>query len=214
MNEERAEAFFRDQWAMTLGGRTEVRLTAGRADIVTDTHVYEVKEITAWKGAVGQAIVYSMELQRLPGVALYGAMPPGYQGLGTILDVCCRLGVVVLLNVWTTGTLPDLISSEVIAAVRAGYSAGDLQAEFGLARRAARRMVKRYREPRPRTTQGPGGGEGVAKWKGILAAHPEDVAAWRNGEISQAELFRRIGAPASGSSWSNAREALADERRI
>jgi S-DNA-T family DNA segregation ATPase FtsK/SpoIIIE len=51
-------------------------------------------------------------------------------------------------------------------------------------------------------------GAGVGKWLPLLAEHGGDVAALRSGEISQAELFRRIGAPAAGAEWQNARAAL------
>lgn len=42
-----------------LGGQIEVVTSVGRIDLLTDTEVIEVKEISDWKAALGQILTYS-----------------------------------------------------------------------------------------------------------------------------------------------------------
>ena len=67
------EFVYRDRLAKFVGGHTEVSLDCGRIDVLTDTHVYEVKHIRLWKQAMGQALVYASELNLIPAVAVFGA---------------------------------------------------------------------------------------------------------------------------------------------
>jgi hypothetical protein len=73
------EHIYRDRLALAVHGKTEVILSCGRIDVLTDTHVYEVKHIRMWKQAMGQALVYAAELGRLPAVALFGPPPDAPQ---------------------------------------------------------------------------------------------------------------------------------------
>lgn len=71
------EANFRDALARFYkecgeSVRTEVSTGSGVADIVTNTTVIEVKQLSGWKHAIGQAIAYSLDLGLYPEVALYG----------------------------------------------------------------------------------------------------------------------------------------------
>jgi hypothetical protein len=57
---ENIEASIRDRLAFKLNGCTEVSMGAyGIADVVTDTHVIEVKVARNWKNALGQILAYS-----------------------------------------------------------------------------------------------------------------------------------------------------------
>lgn len=52
------ERRIRDKLAKVLGGETEVPCTFGRVDVLTDTHVIEIKRVTGYKAAIGQVQVY------------------------------------------------------------------------------------------------------------------------------------------------------------
>lgn len=52
--------------------QTQVVCALGRADIVIETSVFEVKHARAWKEAVGQVIVYARELGKYPELVLFG----------------------------------------------------------------------------------------------------------------------------------------------
>jgi hypothetical protein len=53
------EAYYRDKLARKLRGKTEVRTPAGdRIDILTSSEIIEVKQVKAWKSALGQIMIY------------------------------------------------------------------------------------------------------------------------------------------------------------
>lgn len=88
---------FRDALAILLDGETEVPLRSGKADIVTSTHVYEVKRCRQWKHAVGQALVYASEIGLQPGVALFG-WSPTKEIIQVIGEACSRLHIDLLFH--------------------------------------------------------------------------------------------------------------------
>ncbi len=53
-----------------FGGRTEVTLKGGRADIVNNNYAIEVEFASKWKNAIGQALWYGLQLERKPGIVL------------------------------------------------------------------------------------------------------------------------------------------------
>ena len=53
-----------------FGGRTEVSMTGGRADIVDDNYAIEVEFANKWKDAIGQSLWYGLQLERQPGIVL------------------------------------------------------------------------------------------------------------------------------------------------
>jgi hypothetical protein len=52
-------------------GKREFITASGRVDIVTKTEVIEVKRWKQWKGAIGQALVYALDLAKKPRVHLH-----------------------------------------------------------------------------------------------------------------------------------------------
>lgn len=52
------ESYFRDLLAKQVGGRIEVTLPFGRADVMTDTMVWEVEPATRYPAGVRQALHY------------------------------------------------------------------------------------------------------------------------------------------------------------
>lgn len=91
------ECKFRDALAILLDGKTEVSLHSGKADIVTSTHVYEVKRCRQWKHAIGQALVYASEVGLHPGVALFG-WSPTEEIIQVIGEACSRLHIDLLFH--------------------------------------------------------------------------------------------------------------------
>lgn len=53
-----------------FGGRTEVSLQGGRADIVNADYAIEVEFASKWKNAIGQSLWYGLQLERQPGIVL------------------------------------------------------------------------------------------------------------------------------------------------
>jgi hypothetical protein len=96
-------------WASQLrGALTEVPLRCGVADIVTDSHVFEVKTISGWKSAIGQALVYAGELNRKPALILYYSVEPSEEKLHMIDEACGRLGVLCIFREANVGLLDEM----------------------------------------------------------------------------------------------------------
>lgn len=55
-----------------LKGTVEHRCKFGRVDVLTQSEAIEVKKVSGWKQAVGQALVYANATERIPRVHLYG----------------------------------------------------------------------------------------------------------------------------------------------
>lgn len=58
---DQLEQSIRDQLAAELGGDTEVECESGWIDLLTETHLIEVKKAKLWKHAVGQLIMYGLD---------------------------------------------------------------------------------------------------------------------------------------------------------
>ena len=56
--------------ATALGGRTEVPVTSGRVDILTDDYAIEVDFAPYWKESIGQALWYGLQTNRAAGIVL------------------------------------------------------------------------------------------------------------------------------------------------
>lgn len=63
----------RDDLARDVHGLIEVVLPYGRVDVATDQHVIEVEPAAQWRKGVRQALAYSAQCPREPGLALFGA---------------------------------------------------------------------------------------------------------------------------------------------
>lgn len=77
----RPEKYYRDKWVEKLSGRPGPRLTVGVPDIITNTHVYEIKEVNRWKAAFGQVKIYALELGLKPTVILFGRKPGNLEAI-------------------------------------------------------------------------------------------------------------------------------------
>lgn len=67
------EKWWQEQLQKELGGAREVKCPAGYIDLLTDKEVIEVKYSQGWKGAIGQAIAYSVYYPaKSPAIALIG----------------------------------------------------------------------------------------------------------------------------------------------
>lgn len=66
------EHHYRDLLAKQVGGRTEVTLPFGRADVMTDTMVWEVEPAARYPEGVRQAIQYAVQTGLPAALAAYG----------------------------------------------------------------------------------------------------------------------------------------------
>jgi len=66
------EYYYRDLLAEQVGGRTEVTLPFGRADVMTDTMVWEVEPATRYPAGVRQALHYGAQTGLPAAIATYG----------------------------------------------------------------------------------------------------------------------------------------------
>jgi hypothetical protein len=66
------EHYFRDLLAKQVGGRTEVTLPFGRADVMTDTMVWEVEPASRYPAGVRQALQYASQTGLTAALASYG----------------------------------------------------------------------------------------------------------------------------------------------
>jgi len=49
---------------------TEVSVANGRVDLVTATHAFEVERAYKWKNSIGQALWYSLQTNKKPGIII------------------------------------------------------------------------------------------------------------------------------------------------
>lgn len=66
------EHYYRDLLAKQVGGRTEVTLPFGRADVMTDTMVWEVEPASRYPAGVRQALQYASQTGLTAALATYG----------------------------------------------------------------------------------------------------------------------------------------------
>lgn len=67
------EHHLRDELARQLHGATEATLPYGRADVLTESTVFEVEPAKAWRHAVRQVLAYAAQSGKRPAIALFGA---------------------------------------------------------------------------------------------------------------------------------------------
>lgn len=89
--EKGKEKVIQNRLAKELGGRTEIQVPAGRIDVLTDTHIIEVKEYKNWKSAIGQVHSYSVSYPgRKKAIHLFGELPKNLQA---IVETCKFLNI-------------------------------------------------------------------------------------------------------------------------
>jgi hypothetical protein len=88
------EAWYRDRLAKKLKGKKEVNTEAGRIDILTDTELIEVKQVSGWKGAIGQVKSYGRYYpEHSLRIHLFGKLTE--KRLRMIQGVCQSEGILV-----------------------------------------------------------------------------------------------------------------------
>jgi hypothetical protein len=95
--------------AKRVGGVAEVNLPAGRADVATGTHVYEVEPTRSWRVGAQQAFAYAGMTGLQPVLALFG--PADW--LPLYLRVRDRMPPLTLWRWWPWGWEP--VSSRHVA---------------------------------------------------------------------------------------------------
>jgi len=65
-----SERSYAKRIAEKLGGELEVGVQSGRVDILNETHAIEVEFARKWKNSIGQALWYSLQTSKTPGIVL------------------------------------------------------------------------------------------------------------------------------------------------
>lgn len=91
------------QWttalAKAIGGKTEVGVEFGRADVLTESYAIEVDFLPKWKEGIGQALHYGDITHLVPVLALIAKDPPDEKLMKHIESLCTSKGVKVVLLV-------------------------------------------------------------------------------------------------------------------
>jgi len=95
VNDRGLERYYQFDLQRKLGGTRELTVASGRIDLITSTHIYEVKIAKDWKHAIGQVLVYCTHFpDRQPVIALFGKV--SHTLVRTIDKACDIIGVEVL----------------------------------------------------------------------------------------------------------------------
>jgi hypothetical protein len=89
------EHSIRDRLAEQLQGKIEVETAFGRADVVTDNEVIEIKRLHNWKHALGQVLVYTTDpsfSERKKRIHLFDDVEMSHLEFYCIEKVCAQYG--------------------------------------------------------------------------------------------------------------------------
>jgi|LakMenE01Jun11ns_1017448.scaffolds.fasta_scaffold9660002_2 hypothetical protein len=91
------EKFHQNNLAKMLNGDVEVVTKTGRIDVLTDTEIIEVKDVQAWKSAIGQVLVYQLEFpDRQPRIHLFGKCSQDFKQM--VISYSAKLNVVATFS--------------------------------------------------------------------------------------------------------------------
>ena len=84
-----AEAAWISAFAQAVGGRPEVAVEHGRADVVTSEFAFEVDWLDKWHEGIGQALHYASATEKRPGLALIlrNGWPPDEGTASKLADI-------------------------------------------------------------------------------------------------------------------------------
>ena len=85
--------------AKSVGGKTEVKVDFGRADVITDNYAIEVDFLHKWKEGLGQALYYAEVTKLIPVLALIVTDSVDKDLLKQIEGLCTEKGVKLLFLV-------------------------------------------------------------------------------------------------------------------
>jgi hypothetical protein len=89
------EHIIRDRLAEQLQGKIEVETAFGRADVVTDNEVIEIKRLCNWKHALGQVLAYTSDpflSDRKMRIHLFDETQASPLDINSIEKVCSKYG--------------------------------------------------------------------------------------------------------------------------
>jgi len=81
------------------GGKKEVKVDFGRADVLTESYAIEVDFLRKWKEGLGQALLYADVTNLIPVLALIAPDPVNEDLLKQIEGLCTKKGVKLILLV-------------------------------------------------------------------------------------------------------------------
>jgi len=65
-----SEKEYADKIQKILGGEREHIVEGGRIDLLTEEYAFEIERAHNWKNSIGQALWYSVQTNRKPGIIL------------------------------------------------------------------------------------------------------------------------------------------------
>jgi hypothetical protein len=113
---DRIKASMKSTVASMYSGKLNVPCPSGIADVVTREYVVEVGPLSEWKQAIGNAQIYSIDMNLKPTIYLFTvntAAEASYNELRHIRPHCKRLGVIIL-NDLHKPCLFDKLSKEAL----------------------------------------------------------------------------------------------------
>ena len=95
------ESHYRDALVYDLrvfgcSAEKEVKCDGGRCDILTDKYAIEVDRARKWHEAIGQAVHYSIALNRKPCIAIYDFDKLSPENMHFLIKVCSDLKIKVV----------------------------------------------------------------------------------------------------------------------
>lgn len=86
------------KWCDAHNGKSEVVLADGaRADCVTATYAVEVQPAESWAEAIGQTLLYAIELKKKPAVVLIADKDRDYRFIGRLNRVARKYNIKVFI---------------------------------------------------------------------------------------------------------------------
>lgn len=102
LSSKNRETTWNKKLSKELNGKTEVKVSAGRIDVLTDNLAIEVERVSKWHEGVGQALHYGLYSKRQPTLALI-IHPPSNDSeknrMDVIQNVCERYGINLIVLV-------------------------------------------------------------------------------------------------------------------
>ena len=83
-----------------FNGQTETPVDNGRIDILTDTYAIEVEWAAKWKNSIGQALWYSLQTGKMPGIVLLVKNPEDRRHLIRLQSTVDHNGLGDRIRVW------------------------------------------------------------------------------------------------------------------
>ncbi|MEM8582969.1 MAG: hypothetical protein AAGF87_01805 [Bacteroidota bacterium] len=140
-----SEADYIRSLATHLSAQTEVSVHGGRVDLITETHAIEVERAHKWKNSIGQALWYSLQTGKQPGIILIMEDREQYRYTVQLRSALSHAGLSSQIPVWVYPTdFPGLVIDNTPNFISA-QAHGQEQTDFWLSSNSNKRHKRRCR---------------------------------------------------------------------